>query len=162
MKIGVFEEIKISLFKPKQYYKLKNISILRLLGFYIIVALISVVFTVASNFFIALFSKNILGFYRYLGTFFTLKNFTISFSYMVVGLFLSSIVISLLLIAINRFKKINGIKFRDIVNYATHSLLICAIFSRFVGAFVILFALGFCLIAVGAKNTILKEKAYIK
>ncbi len=58
MKMSVLKELEISLFKPHLYYKLKNLSLIRILSFNVINALMALTFSMTSIFFIALFTKN--------------------------------------------------------------------------------------------------------
>lgn len=156
MKINIFKEIEISLFKPHLYYKLKDMSITRIVSFNFITALISIIFLIIYNFFIALFTKTLLGFSKYLDTF-TLQNFTTTYLYMVFGLFVSSIMVTFLFFIISHFKKMKSVKYYYLFNYSTHSLLICALLKNFLGAFVIVFALAYCLMAVSHDMSELKN-----
>lgn len=156
MKMSVLKELEISLFKPHLYYKLKNLSLIRILSFNVINALMVLIFSMTSIFFIALFTKKLLGFSRYLATF-TLQSFIATFLYMVFGLFLSSLVISGLCLAINHSRKIKSVDYIYLLNYATHSLLICALLNNFVGPYVIAFALAYCLIALSRSSNVVEE-----
>lgn len=156
MKISIFKELEISLFKPHLYYKLKKLSLIRIFLFNLINALVALLFSFICNFLIALFTKKLLGFSEYVGTF-TLKIFMQTFLYMVLGLFLSSLVVSSLFLVISHLKKIKSVEYGYLFNYATHSLLICALLNNFLGRFVIIFALGYCLMAV-SKDTLNYKK----
>ena len=156
MKISILKELKISLFKPHLYFELKNLSIARILLFNFINALIAVLFSLIFNFFIALFSEKIIWFSNYLQII-TFKNFTITFLYMVFGLTISSLVLSGLLKLVMYWKKIKHVNYVYLFNYATHSLLICALSNNFLGIFVIVFALAYCLMAV-SKDTLNYKK----
>lgn len=156
MKMSVLKELEISLFKPHLYYKLKNLSLIRILSFNFINALMALIFSMMSIFFIALFTKKMLGFSRYLATF-TLQNSIVTFLYMVFGLFLSSLVITGLCLAINHIKKIKSVDYVYLFNYATHSLSICALLNNFVGPFVIVFALAYCFMGLSRSSDVVAD-----
>lgn len=159
MKISIFKELKISLLKPHLYFELKNLSFARILLFNFINALMAVLFSLTFNFFVALFSEKIIWFNNYLQVV-TFKNFIITFLYMVFGLTISSLVLSGILKLIMYWKKIKHVNYVYLFNYATHSLLICGLLNRFVGIFVIVFALGYCAMAIS--KDINYEKEIIK
>ncbi|BCZ46081.1 hypothetical protein psyc5s11_21480 [Clostridium gelidum] len=152
MKISILKELKISLFKPHLYFELKNLSFGRILLFNFINALMAVLFSLILNFFVALFSEKIIWFGDYLQII-TFKNLIITFLYMVFGLTISSLALSGLLKLVMYWKKTKHVNYVYLFNYATHSLLICALLNKFVGVYVIVFALGYCLMAV-SKDTL--------
>lgn len=156
MKISILKELKISLFKPHLYFELKNLSFARILLFNLINALIAVLFSLILNFFVALFSKKIIWFSNYLQII-TFKNFIIAFLYMVLGLTISSLVLSGLLRLVMNWKRIKHLNYVYLFNYATHSLLICALLNKFVGIFVIVFALAYCTMAINKDINYEKE-----
>ena len=156
MKISIIKELKISLFKPHLYFELKNLSIARILLFNFINALMAVLFSLILNFFVASFSEKIIWFSNYVQII-TFKNLIITFLYMVFGLTISSLVLSGLLKLVMYWKKNKHVNYVYLFNYATHSLLICALLNKFVGVYVIVFALGYCLMAV-SKDTLNYEK----
>lgn len=159
MKISILKELKISLFKPHLYFELKNLSFARILLFNFINALMAVLFSLVLNFFVALFSEKIIWFGDYLQII-TFKNLIITFLYMVFGLTISSLVLSGLLKLVMYWKKIKYINYVYLFNYATHSLLICALLNKFVGVYVIVFALVYCTMAIS--KDIDYEKEIIK
>ena len=156
MKISILKELKISLFKPHLYFELKNLSFARILLFNFINALMAVLFSLILNFFVALFSEKIIWFGDYLQII-TFKNLIITFLYMVFGLTISSLALSGLLKLVMYWKKTKHVNYVYLFNYATHSLLICALLNKFVGVYVIVFALGYCLMAV-SKDTLNYKK----
>lgn len=156
MKISILKELKISLFKPHLYFELKNLSFTRILLFNFINALIAVVFSLILNFSVALFLEKIIWFSDYLQVI-TFKNFIIAFLYMFFGLTISSLVLSGLVKLIMYWKKITHVKYVYLFNYATHSLLICGLLNKFVGIFVIVFALAYCAMAISKDINYEKE-----
>lgn len=152
MKIGIYKEIVISLFKPHLYHKLKELSVARVLAFNFITTLMTIIFLILLNFIIALLTRSFVGIGNYFDSF-TLVALTTSVLYMVFGLFIGSILVSLLLLSIFRIKKKKLINYRNLFNYATHSLLICELLKNFVGAYVIVFALGYCIMAVSHETS---------
>lgn len=159
MKISILKELEISLFKPHLYFKLKDLSFARILLFNFINALIAVLFSLIVNFLVALFSEKIAWFNSYLQII-TFKNFIVTFLYMVFGLNISSLVLSVVIKLVMDLKKIKQVSYVYLFNYATHSLLICALLNKFVGIFVIVFALAYCAMAIN--KDINYEKEIIK
>lgn len=159
MKISILKELKISLFKPHLYFELKNLSFARILLFNFINALMAVLFSLILNFFVASFSEKIIWFSNYVQII-TFKNLIITFLYMVFGLTISSLVLSGLLKLVMYWKKTKHVNYVYLFNYATHSLLICALLNKFVGVFVIVFALAYCTMAIS--KDINYEKEIIK
>lgn len=159
MKISIFKELEISLIKPHLYFELKNLSFARILVFNFINALMAVLFSLTFNFFVAVFSGKIIWFSNYLQMI-ILKNVIITFLYMIFGLTVSSLVLSGLLKLVMYWKKTKHVNYVYLFNYATHSLLICALLNKFVGVFVIVFALAYCSMAIS--KDINYEKEIIK
>ena len=79
---------------------------------------------------------------------------------MVFGLTISSLALSGLLKLVMYWKKTKHVNYVYLFNYATHSLLICALLNKFVGIFVIVFALAYCTMAIS--KDIDYEKEIIK
>lgn len=156
MKISILKELEISLFKPHLYFKLKDLSFARILLFNFINALIAVVFSLILNFSVALFSEKIIWFSDYLQVI-TFKNFIIAFLYMVLGLNISSLVLSAVIKLVMYWKKIKHVNYVYLFNYATHSLLICGLLNKFVGIFAIVFALAYCAMAISKDINYEKE-----
>jgi hypothetical protein len=161
MKISIFKEIKISLFKPHLYFQLKNLSFARILLFNFINAFIAVTFSLILNFIVGLFFRKITWFNNYLQVV-TYKNVMIAFLYMVLGLTISSFVLSGLLKLIMYLKKVKHVNFIYLFNYATHSLLICGLLNKFVGVFVIVFALGYCTMAISNDINYQKDSCILR
>lgn len=156
MKISILKELQISLFKPHLYFKLKDLSFARILLFNFINALITVLFSLIFNFFVALFSERITWFNSYLQII-TFKNFIVTFLYMIFGLNISSLVLSGVIKLVMYLKKFKHVNYVYLFNYATHSLLICALLNKFVGIFVIVFALAYCSMAINKDIDYKKE-----
>lgn len=141
--MGIFEELIISLVKPQSYYKLKNESLVKIFRFQMIITFIGFIFLSLLQFIQSLFNKS-LTFYKNIEP----LNMISTLIYMWLGILTASLFISFIFYLIDLFKKIDHLKFKDLYNYATHTLTICVFLGSFFGPFVIFFPISYYLLAV--------------
>ncbi|PJI10201.1 MULTISPECIES: hypothetical protein [Clostridium] len=146
MNISIIDEIKISLFKPHKYNELKNESIFRIILFQGITVIISMLFLIVSQLLISIFTGKFSEFKVYLMGF-TFKNALITASTMFLDIMLVTLIISFIFKVAAFIRKSNKLSFKVTFNYIAHSLLICSLFNRLFGPFVIMLVLSYYLMA---------------
>lgn len=147
MNINIIDEIKISLFKPYKYNEFKQESNFRIILFQGITVIVAMIFLIVSEFFMSLFTGKLSLFKIYISGF-TLKNALITAFSMFVEIIIATFLMSLLFKIVAHFRKSDKLSFRVTFIYIAHSLLICSLFNRFFGPFVVLLALSYYLMAV--------------
>ncbi|WP_160680038.1 hypothetical protein [Clostridium sp. C8-1-8] len=145
--MNLLYELKISMFKPHLYHKFKDQPFGKLLKFDFLVAITGFIFF--------MFMKAIKGVIY--GNFSSVINYYITFDvatilgiilYSAIGTAITALFLSFLFLGYNKFKHINNMSFSSIYNYATHTLLIAIFIGNLMGPFVILFILGYYIMAV--------------
>lgn len=151
--MGVLEELKISLFMPQNYKRLKGESIVKLLRFDLILTIFGVVYLTLIKLIISLFTGN---FSVFLNSYLKLsiKNIASSLLFLYIGLIASSLVLSLVFYVVALIKKQRELNYYDLIVYATHALAICIVLEEFFGPLVIIFSVGYFLISLGGEKFI--------
>ncbi|WKV08256.1 hypothetical protein Q2T46_12040 [Thermoanaerobacterium sp. CMT5567-10] len=151
--MGVLEELKISLFMPQNYKRLKGESIIKLLRFDLILTIFGVVYLTVIKLIISLFTGN---FSVFLNSYLKLsiKNIASSLLFLYIGLIASSLVLSFVFYVVALIKKQRELNYYDLIVYATHALAICIVLEEFFGPLVIIFSVGYFLISLGGEKFI--------
>ena len=145
--MNIFEEFKISFIKPQFYSRLRGESIPKILRFQVITTILAILYSMLLQFFIGAFTGKILVYVDYYKTLGSLS-ILVAIIYMWLGVLTSSLVIAIVYYIINLFKRVDHLNFKDLFNYASHVLIVCVIFAPFFGPLVILFAIGYYLMAL--------------
>ncbi len=143
----IYEEAIISLMKPQYYYKFKNEPLSKIFRFQMLITLIGFAFSNLASLFKRVFNRNLpslLNLYKAAGP----LNVVLGLIYMWLGVLTASLILSFIFYTINLFRKVENLKFIDVFNYTTHTLIICAILGSFLGPFVIFFAFSYYFLAL--------------
>ncbi|GFZ34495.1 hypothetical protein CSC2_50210 [Clostridium zeae] len=144
--MNLLNELKISLFKPHLYHTLKGESFGKLLRFDLIVSIAGLILYTIMKGFKSVIYGNFDVFLLYYKTL-EIPTLIGIVLYATIGVAFAALFLSGIFFAYNKFKHIN-IPFTNVYNYANHTLLIAVFISNLLGPFVILFTVGFYMMAV--------------
>lgn len=108
--MGILEELKISIFLPQQYYRLKGESIIKLLRFDLLLTILGVLYLTLIKLILSLITNNFsifLNYYSQLSPIYIV----LSLLYLFIGLVVSSVVLSFIFYVVGTLKKNKGFKF---------------------------------------------------
>lgn len=153
--MSIFEELKISLLKPQQYYKFKGQPIKKLLIFDVIITVLGSIYLVLSTLLKGLFTGSLSTYIDYYSKA-SLFQIIYTLIYMWFGLITTSLLFALMFRAFCYIKKVKDFSFKDAFNYSTHTLTVCIVLGAYFGGFVVLFAFGYFAVAINGNKYLLQ------
>ncbi len=136
----IINEIKISLFNPLAYYKLKQEPMLNIFVYQFVISILGFIFINIKKIITVLTSGGAIKFAdAYKGI--TPWNIILTLLYMWLGIIMAAFILSSLVYLFYNLKKEKALSFKDVYNYISHALIIAAILQPFIGVFVILFVI---------------------